>query len=433
MNSLQFKLSVWLTAGVLLLLTGACSLSFFRVYHEATELFDEELWQVAELLNRHGMPIPQDTELDRQFINARTGIVVQKLGEGGALSLLELDNPSLGYHSLNIGGEKWRLLVTASRDGENFVVAQRFFLRDKIAWESTAATFVPLLLFMGLAVVGACLVVRHVFRPVRRLTAELDARKRAQELVPLSDGNIPSELQPFVEAINRMLARVAKSVEVQRRFVADAAHELRTPLTALSLQAERLEAAEMSFLARERLLRLRRGLNRARSLINQLLTLARAQGPQREKSEELSLEEMFRRTLEDLIPLAEERSVDLGVTSREDVLVMAPPHAVAAVLRNLVDNAIRYTPAGGRVDLYAGYEEGCPVLTVSDTGPGIAEEEAARVFEPFYRCGGTTPAGSGLGLSIVKTLTESWGGSVRLEDLGRDGRTGLRVRVSFRA
>ena len=142
---------------------------------------------------------------------------------------------------------------------------------------------------------------------------------------------------------------------------------------------------------------------------------------------------MFRRTLEDLIPLAEERSVDLGVTSREDVLVMAPPHAVAAVLRNLVDNAIRYTPAGGRVDLYAGYEEGCPVLTVSDTGPGIAEEEAARVFEPFYRCGGTTAVGSGLGLSIVKTLTESWGGSVRLEDLGRDGRTGLRVRVSFRA
>ena len=122
MNSLQFKLSVWLTAGVLLLLAGACSLSFFRVYHEATELFDEELWQVAELLNRHGMPIPQDTELDRQFINVRTGIVVQKLGEGGALSLLELDNPSLGYHSLNIEGEKWRLLVTASRDGENFVV-----------------------------------------------------------------------------------------------------------------------------------------------------------------------------------------------------------------------------------------------------------------------------------------------------------------------
>ena len=113
---------------------------------------------------------------------------------------------------------------------------------------------------------------------MRRLTAELDARKRAQELVPLSDGNIPSELQPFVEAINRMLARVAKSVEVQRRFVADAAHELRTPLTALSLQAERLEAAEMSFLARERLLRLRRGLNRARSLINQLLTLAPGAG-----------------------------------------------------------------------------------------------------------------------------------------------------------
>ncbi len=285
---------------------------------------------------------------------------------------------------------------------------------------------------MVLAVAGACLVVRHVFRPVRRLAATLDKRKE-QELGALSGKDIPSELIPFMDALNRMLERVVRSVEEQRRFVADAAHELRSPLTVLSLQAERLEAAEMSPLARERLDRMRRGLNRARNLLNQMLTLARVQSPLREEAEEVSLAQAFRRTVEDLIPLAEAGKIDLGVTSREDVVVRVPPHAVAAVLKNLVDNAIRYTPEGGRVDLHAGYEQGYPVMSVSDTGPGIPEEELERVFDPFYRCLGNAVSGSGLGLSIVRTLVESWGGSVSLENLREGGKTGLRVSVRFSA
>lgn len=130
---------------------------------------------------------------------------------------------------------------------------------------------------------------------------------------------------------------------------------------------------------------------------------------------------------------AEAGKTDLGVTSREDIVVRVPPHAVEAVLKNLVDNAIRYTPEGGRVDLHAGYEQGVPVMIVSDTGPGIPEEELGRVFDPFYRCMGNTVSGSGLGLSIVRTLVESWGGSVSLENLHDGGKTGLRARVRFPA
>ena len=274
--------------------------------------------------------------------------------------------------------------------------------------------------------------VRHVFRPVRRLAAALDERKE-QEPGALGGTDIPSELIPFMDALNRMLERVARSVEMQRRFVADAAHELRSPLTALSLQAERLEAAEMSPSARERLGRLRRGLNRARSLLNQMLTLARVQSPLREEAEDVSLAQAFRQTVEELILQAEAGKIDLGVTSREDIVVRVPPHAVEAVLKNLVDNAIRYTPEGGRVDLHAGYEQGVPVMIVSDTGPGIPEEELGRVFDPFYRCMGNAVSGSGLGLSIVRTLVESWGGSVSLENLHDGGKTGLRARVRFPA
>lgn len=432
-KSLQFKLSLWLTAGVLLLVAGACCLSFFRVFHEATELLDEELQQVAMLLVRHDIPIPQDTAMDREALHSRTAIVVQKLVPGGAPSLLPFpDNLANGFHTLRIDGNKWRLFITATPDEERFVVAQRFFLRNKIALESALATLVPLFLFMALAVAGACLVVRHVFRPVRRLAAALDERKE-QEPGALGGTDIPSELIPFMDALNRMLERVARSVEMQRRFVADAAHELRSPLTALSLQAERLEAAEMSPSARERLGRLRRGLNRARSLLNQMLTLARVQSPLREEAEDVSLAQAFRQAVEELILQAEAGKIDLGVTSREDIVVRVPPHAVEAVLKNLVDNAIRYTPEGGRVDLHAGYEQGVPVMIVSDTGPGIPEEELGRVFDPFYRCMGNAVSGSGLGLSIVRTLVESWGGSVSLENLHDGGKTGLRARVRFPA
>lgn len=135
----------------------------------------------------------------------------RSLSPGGAPSLLPFpDNLANGFHTLRIDGNKWRLFITATPDEERFVVAQRFFLRNKIALESALATLVPLFLFMALAVAGACLVVRHVFRPVRRLAAALDERKE-QEPGALGGTDIPSELIPFMDALNRMLERVARS------------------------------------------------------------------------------------------------------------------------------------------------------------------------------------------------------------------------------
>jgi two-component system OmpR family sensor kinase len=228
-------------------------------------------------------------------------------------------------------------------------------------------------------------------------------------------------------AINRMLGRMGKAMDTQRRFVADAAHELRSPLTALSLQAERLAEADMSDEARKRLGDLRQGIRRGRSLLEQLLALARAQSSAESPAAPVSIQDMYRRVLEDLMPMAEAKQIDIGVEGREDAQVWVGALDMTTLLRNLVDNAIRYTPEGGRIDLSVSVAKGEAVLRVEDTGPGIGLVERDRVFDPFYRTLGNEQSGSGLGLSIVQAIARRIGANIRLGFSDAEKQTGLRV------
>ena len=182
------------------------------------------------------------------------------------------------------------------------------------------------------------ILVRRMFRPLATLSAGLD-RRTEHDLSELSDAALSTEIVPFVVAINRLLARVGQSIAMQRRFVADAAHEMRSPLTALSLQAERLEGSGMSIQARERLGALRRGLARSRALLEQLLALARAQEQHDMQPAVLSMQRLFRQVLEELMPLAQAKRIDLGVTSAGDAEVLAPEVDLRILIKNLVDNA----------------------------------------------------------------------------------------------
>jgi two-component system OmpR family sensor kinase len=266
--------------------------------------------------------------------------------------------------------------------------------------------------------------VRKMFRPIAALSKEIDERAE-QELHPVEDRHLPVEVRPFAVAINRLLARVGQSMESQRRFVADAAHELRSPLTAMSLQAERLADAEMSELARERLTVLRQGIERGRSLLDQLLTLAKAQSATDLPQSPVSVQSVYRRVLEDLIPLAEAKHIDIGVEGAQDAEVWASELDMIAVIKNLVDNAIRYTPEGGKVDLYLGVSDGKAELRIQDSGPGIPLSERDRVFDPFYRTLGSEQIGSGLGLSIVQTIASRIGAEIRLDFADDVQQTGL--------
>jgi two-component system OmpR family sensor kinase len=218
-------------------------------------------------------------------------------------------------------------------------------------------------------------------------------------------------------------------MESQRRFVADAAHELRSPMTALSLQAERLAAADLSPVAQQRLMPLRRGIERGRKLIDQLLTLARVQSTATQAPSSVSVFAVYRRVLEDLLPLAEAKNIDIGVEGEQDLQVMISDIDLTAVVKNLVDNAIRYTPEGGRIDLAVSVDGDRARLIISDTGPGIALEERQRVFDPFYRSLGGDEIGSGLGLSIVQAIVERSGAEVKLGVTDAGTGRGLRVEV----
>jgi two-component system OmpR family sensor kinase len=312
--------------------------------------------------------------------------------------------------------------------GVRLAVAQKTGVRDEIARNSALRTVMPFLLLMPLLLFIVSALVRKMFQPIALLAVDIDHRGE-QELHPMAENRLPSEIRPFVTAINRLLDRVARSVAAQRRFVADAAHELRSPLTALSLQAERLVHADMSDTARERLNILRQGIERARSLLDQLLTLAKAQSVSFTPVTQISVEHVFRHVLEELMPLAEAKHIDIGMIGETDVHLNGNEMHLRTLVKNLVENAIRYTPVDGRVDLSAAVKQGQTILQIQDSGPGIPLAEQERVFDPFYRVLGTEALGSGLGLSIVKTIAERMGAQIQLSYANTETRTGLSVKV----
>ena len=421
-ESVQLRLSVTLSLAILLVALLASVFAFVSAFEEAHEQQDVTLRQVAMLFDRQQMTLhyPQGQAIDD---DEESRVIIQHLGDGRHATgnndeALPLPFPTTladGLATVEVAGEAFRVLVHTTSHGERIAVAQEQDVRDKDARESAWRSLLPFLILFPVLLLVVGDLVRKLFRPIGMLAAEIDQRAE-QELHPIDEQHLPTEVRPFVVAINRLLARVGQSMDSQRRFVADAAHELRSPMTALSLQAERLADTDLSPASRERFLPLSRGIERGRKLIDQLLALAAAQSPSVRVQGPLSVHGIYRQVLEDLLPLAERKQIDIGVDSTEDVQVVFNALDLFTLVKNLVDNAIRYTPQGGRIDLSVGWVEGAVLLQVKDTGPGIAVKEQARVFDAFYRSLGSEEAGSGLGLSIVKAISE---------------RTGCRVQLAF--
>ena len=437
--SIQLKLSFSLLLAILGVAVIAGLFSFVSAFDEAHELQDETLRQVATLFDRQNLSLARLGDAERaNGSDEESRVIVQYLGDvgnavdtggAGATLPIPITLPD-GLHTLDVRGEPFRVLVRTTVSGERIAVAQETGVRDEISRDSALRTLLPFLVLIPVLLLIVADLVRKMFRPMAALAAEIDQRAEP-ELHPVEDSHLPVEVRPFVVAINRLLTRVAESMDVQRRFVADAAHELRSPLTAMSLQAGRLAEAEMSDLARERLIALQRGIARGQNLLDQLLTLAKAQATLDLPTSPVSVHSIYRRVLEDLLPLAEAKRIDIGVVGQDDAQVLVSELDMIAVVKNLVDNAIRYTPEGGRVDLSVATREGCAVLNIQDNGPGIALAERARVFDPFYRTLGSDQWGSGLGLSIVKAIADRIGAEIALGFSDEVKGAGLCVRLSI--
>ena len=437
-ESVQLRLSLALSLTIVLVAVAASAFVFVSALDEAHELQDDTLRQVAMLYDRQHMTLhyPEGPALEGDDEESR--VIIQHLADGSqALAngdeTLPLPLPATlvdGLATVDVGGEAFRVLVHSTSRGERIAVAQEVGARDKDARESAWRSLLPFLILFPVLLLVVGDLVRKLFRPIASLAAEID-RRGEQLLHPIDEQHLPAEVRPFVVAINRLLTRVAQAMDGQRRFVADAAHELRSPMTALSLQAERLAACSLQVSARERLLPLCQGIERSRQLIDQLLSLAAAQAAVPRPQARIGVHAVYRRVLEDLLPLAEQKHLDIGVEDSADVQLLINPMDLFTLIKNLVDNAIRYTPAGGTIDLCLAQTDTCVCLQVKDSGPGISVEEHDRVFDPFYRTLGSGETGSGLGLSIVRAIAERVGARVALGFTDETSRRGLCVSLWF--
>jgi signal transduction histidine kinase len=292
----------------------------------------------------------------------------------------------------------------------------------------------PTLLLLSLLAALLTLALRRGLSPLTHAAYDVTARS-VEALHPIALSSHPPELHLLIGAINGLMARLGGALALQRHFLADAAHELRTPITALRLQLQLLERAGTAPQREAALAELRAGIERAQHLIEQLLQLSRlAPETPALRREPVDLAGLARSAVSRFSARADDRKIDLGVVAEGALTVAADAQQLAILLNNLIDNALRHTPAGGRVDVGARMEDGRPCLTVTDSGPGIAAADRQRVFDRFYRgqnssADSGTSHGSGLGLAIVQAVAERHGASVRLDEA--TGGAGLRVRVSF--
>ena len=442
--SLQRQLARSLFWACLAIALVSALLSLLSAYHEAGELQDELLQQTALALENHAPSlgaVPSPVSSSHPAGDAEeaeeTALIVQSIQAPAPMALPP--NLSDGLHDLQLNdqqqrGQAYRVLIHHRTDGQGYAVAQRQAFRQELALASAVRTILPLVFLLPVLLLLIGERVRSAFAPVRALASQL-AQRRENDLHAMPQRGIPRELLPFVQAINQLLARVGAALHTQRRFVADAAHELRTPLTALGLQAEHLAQCPLGPEAQARLATLQGGIARQSALVSQLLDLSRVQaGSSNAALQTISLLATLHQVLQDCLPLAQAKHLDLGVLYADDsaVLVQAGrTHEVFILLRNLIGNAIAYTPAGGRIDISLERTPQAAHLIVSDTGPGIAEAERERVLQPFYRVLGSDAAGSGLGLAIVQSITQRMGAALQLDWADAKERSGLRVQVDF--
>ena len=420
-----------MTAVVLVALLQALS-AYRGALQQADEMFDYHLKQMAYSLRGGpalGTPFLEDPS------DADSGYVIQIWGPNG-VQLFRSGHSALppravlGFSDVQLQGTQYRVysLQTAF---QTIQIAQDMSARTARARALAVRAMLPMALMAPLLLLILWWVIRRSLLPLER-TRQQVASRRADDLSALPQVGLPDEVMPLVRELNLLFARVQTAFVAQKSFVAHAAHELRSPLTALKLQAQALSRAPDESTRTVAITRLNQGIERAIQLMNQLLLLARqgADDPIRADGSAQDLAALVQRALSDASPQAQLAQIDLQMDAGAPAQIRCDGDALLSLLRNLLENALKYTPAGGQVTVgLERFEPGFVSLLVQDSGPGIAADERVRVFEPFYRSPDAGATGTGLGLAIVKAIAERHHATVRLGTSSALG--GLRVEVKF--
>lgn len=447
MTSIRNRLLAWLGAAVAV--GGLCFVlvAYFVTLHEIGEGMDESLKQVAVAVASYSetgrmppqrdqthWPLPDEPHDEYDVVTMAwnaNGEITYRSDPHIQLPHRNRTGPSV----LKTTEGDWHLFTIADANGV-VVAAQRASSRRVMAVESASSLLLPLfgmIVLMGIAVV---LALKHSLQPLESASAEV-ASRRPDALQPVELLSQPREIQPLLIAINGLMQRLEMAFAARQRFVADSAHELRSPITALRLQLQLFERASDPVDRADKLSGLKAGMARSQRLIGQLLDLSQVDSDAAMmKLEPVDLAALARSVVSALSATALDREIDLGVVAPEPAWIEGDRSQLDLLLTNLVENALRYTPKSGVVDVQVRAAGTLVLLEVIDNGPGIPVEEHSRVFDRFFRGRGRgalradDPTGSGLGLAIVKAVADRHNADISFQL--PPSREGLQVRVCFR-
>ncbi|MDX1811372.1 MAG: ATP-binding protein [Gammaproteobacteria bacterium] len=428
---IPFVIGSWLIAAVL---------SYYDTKTDVTRILDAQLAQSGQLL----LAISLHELVEQRLLSEEEENVTEKIASkywqhdsdvlGKIAFQVWLNNDTLairsdnapitpmsensnGFYDTQINEAPWRIYTIASED--NLIrayVGMHTDLQNVLATSVVRKIMIPFLISLPFLAFFVWRIVNSNLAPLQTMARELATRK-SNDLTPLDDYKIPFEVRPITAAINQLFDHMKTAIDSEKRFTSDAAHELRTPLAALKTHAEIALGAKSEEEQRKALRQVVQGVNRATRLVEQLLTLARLDpdtGFTNIRRFDLFI--VAENVLSDEAHLAIDKNIEISLSGTRGKFVAANADAIKVLMRNLIDNAIRYTPPGGEVEVHISRNDNDILFRVADSGVGIPEEERSKVFNRFYRTLGTKESGSGLGLSIVTRIVELHNISISLDE-----------------
>ena len=427
--SLQKRLIIYISLFSVVL---GCVLIFaaYRIaLEEINEVLDKQMQSLAErIAENHPEPLQSEIDLGKQYSEEDLFVDIWSYTDTTLhpQDVLVASVKKAGFYTHQTPYGTWLTYIIPG-DQLQIQVSQQKNVRQDLALELAVNMFLPYVLFLPFAIFGLSWVIRRNFQPLIDFKTELASRK-AQELKPIEMKEYPLELEPTIQEMNYLFGRISLAQQEQRQFVADSAHELRTPLTALNLQ---LQILLQQFPQSDALHNLSLGILRMQHLVNQLLSLAKQDVTEglTEPVQSLSLNQMTVACIEQLIQLALQKEIDLGVEQQQELLIQGQASALHSIIYNLIDNAIKYSPEHGVINVSILQQGQQAILQIEDSGVGIDPAQFNQIRQRFYRVHNHAEIGSGLGLSIVDKATERLGGTLEFSKSSSLG--GLCVQVKF--
>ena len=430
-NSLKKKLILY-TSFFSLILGCLLMVSAYKISLEETnEILDAQMQNLAKRVAEHEPnPVKSTFDASKHYHEEDLFIDVWSYAEQShqyhEFNLLIQPMQQAGFYTHKTDNGTWRTYVLPLKDHQ-VQVSQQQSVRQNLALELAGSMFIPYLLVMPFVLWGLGWMIGRILQPLDDFKAEL-ARRDVKELQPILTQHYPVEIIPTIDEMNSLFERISTAQQEQRQFIADAAHELRTPITALNLQ---MKVLLQEFPEHEALKKLSLGLIRIQHLVAQLLSLAKQDAfiDTLNPVQSFYLNETVVDCVEQLIHLAMQKDLDIGVERQEVVLISSQQSAMHSIIYNLIDNAIKYTPAQGIINVSVFTQENYAVIQVEDSGPGIDPKLHEHILKRFYRVHHHQEMGSGLGLSIVDKAVERLQGKLSFGTSASLG--GLQVTVEF--